>query len=672
MIIVLINVEKIDGLNIQMDNQNVGYITTENTDSLLISIEQPYTNIVEIVSFTDVIEGEGTDCYYSKFFRWGINGKSYSDWVSLTNSNLQALQLDPNNDFWIEYRYDHNGYCQLEFLSISLEIVTKEGKISCIPQIKCCDNQYLPGSQNLNIQCCESKWDPYNVGKGGLIYSKLSGVVNDMFGICVKYFKTEADQRSRDVILKEYSLLNVIQTDEIKILFPDNELPTRDIQYNPLMMDYAVEFEVHITKSEFRKTFGNNSRPEVGDYLYLERFLNKVYEVNSVAEPDDFLYEGSYWRVSLTIYQNRTSVQHSDEFAEERDQIIDSVEDRFREERETEFVDTRKPNQYNTIGTQFNDYVRRAIDKNLIIREENIYNSWTIISKYYYDLSSIDKGIDTIIYRHNDILTTTDSRAFSFWFRPKFKQTEYHYVSLGDVEESNGKTKIKLPTGDSLPVNLVVGDWIKISASLYINGIYKITELITDESEDGLIIDLDWDYFGEFNSAPRFKKLPSNKFMIYESDSNQESISFEYTSETFHVKIGDKLFQSGTINSNEIKNDNWYSIIINVNNIANQVSIFGYKLISGGSNTADRRNDRIESLFAESFTVADKLQVQQGEWKLLGSDTHLTNIRIWKTPIEEEQHELILSQYVVNDASQALIIDNAVPQLRLHQFTNPR
>ena len=40
--------------------------------------------------------------------------------------------------------------------------------------------------------------------------------------------------------------------------------------------------------------------------------------------------------------------------------------------------------------------------------------------------------------------------------------------------------------------------------------------------------------------------------------------------------------------------------------------------------------------------------------------------------IEEEQQNVVLSQYVVNDTHLTLLVDNATPQLRLPRVTNPR
>ena len=64
--------------------------------------------------------------------------------------------------------------------------------------------------------------------------------------------------------------------------------------------------------------------------------------------------------------------------------------------------------------------------------------------------------------------------------------------------------------------------------------------------------------------------------------------------------------------------------------------------------------------------------VDNDSWKILGCQTDLTNIRIWKKPIEEELQSLVLSQYVVKDTHLTLLLDNASPELMLQDVTDAR
>ena len=48
---------------------------------------------------------------------------------------------------------------------------------------------------------------------------------------------------------------------------------------------------------------------------------------------------------------------------------------------------------------------------------------------------------------------------------------------------------------------------------------------------------------------------------------------------------------------------------------------------------------------------------------IVGGNLHLTNFRLWNKLCEEDLHKLILSQYVVDDTHNTLIVDNAQPEL---------
>lgn len=643
--------------------------TTENGDALLISINEPYSNTVEVISYEDSVTGEATDLYYNKYFRWGINGASYSDWVPLIEANLKALTLNPNNPFWIEYKYEQVGDGVLEFNSISLETVTDSGKIYQVPQISCNDSQNLSGSQNLAISCCNDSWNPYDLSRASQVYRQLSATVNDIFGFCVKYFKTEADQRSRDVILKEYSLFNVIQSDEIKIMVPDNELPTRAIQFNALMMDFPIQFEIHIVKSEFEKVFGVGAKPQMRDYLYFEKYLNKMYEIDTVAESDDFLYEGAYWRVGLVTYQQRTAVQYPDKNIEdEKDEIVTSL-DKFEEERNTEFQDARKPNQYNTIGTLNRDYIRRILDKRLIIREEKIYNQWTVISKYHYDLSSMDEGEETAVYRYTDGWAPDEARSFTCWFRPKFNRPIGNNILITEITDSGNGVLFKT---SGLPINLnnkiKIGDWIAVKGTKSYNGIHQIK--VIDENN----IILNTPYIDSLTSGtPRFNKESHNTFIKYEGDSTDFNTQFSitYTTNWFVIYIGGQHYKFELFKQSvSLDKNSWYSFIINVNNLAKQLSLFIY---TTNTDTGGKIEDsKLSKLYSHTVSSSNMSLPNGLNWKLIASKTDLTNIRLWKFPIEEEQHESILSQYVVNDTHLTLILDNASPQLKLERASNPR
>ena len=666
-----------------------GSSTDANGDQLLISIQSPYENVVEVLGFSDSITGETTSLYYTKDFRWGIDGVTYSDWIGLTDPNLEALSLNPNNKFWIQYRYTQVGDGELTFNSIALEVVTDGGVICKIPQISCEGADGCSGALNLAFDCCGGSWNPYDISRAGQMYTQLSAMASNLFGFCVKYYKTKADQRSKDVILKEYSLFDVIASGDIKIMIPDNELPTRDIAFNPLMMDFPVQFEIHIVKSAFEAVFGVGSKPQMRDYLYFEQFLNRMYEVDAMAEADDFMYTGSYWRVSLVQFQKRTNVlydggdgastaqkQISEDIKIETDALTSNVEDKFRVERENQFKDVRKPNEYNTIGSQANDYVRRALNKKMSITEENLYNNWTIISKYHYALGTLTDRSLGVKYRYKGGWTNTESRAFTFWFRPQYTKPIQRNILITAISDNLGNPKLTTPGLPTAPVEDIIkaGDWLSVKGTNSYNGIQKV------KSVAGNTITLDTTYLDNvITPNAKFAKEISNTFLQYDTDVDppQILVSFTYTTNWFIISLNDSGVNTYykydlSKSSLSLTKGEWYAAVINLNNLSKQLSLFLYNTVEDAQAINPDRTSDLKSIYVKTLTIPATGMVNDYAWKLLGCQTDLTNIRIWSQPIEEELQELILSQYVVKDSHLALLIDNASPELLLPTATNPR
>ena len=654
-----------------------GSSTDANGDQLLVSLKTPYENVVEVTGFTDSITGETTSCFYNKDFRWGIDGVTYSDWVQLTDVNLQALILNPANKFWIQYRYTQVGDCTLTFNSIALEIVTDGGVICKIPQIDCGGVDGCSGALNLAFDCCGDTWNPYDISRAGQMYTQLSAMASNLFGFCVDYYKTKADQRSRDVILKEYSLFDVIKEGEIKIMVPDNELPTRDINFNPLMMDFPVQFEIHIVKSAFEAVFGIGSKPQMRDYLYFKQFMNRMYEVDAVAQSDDFMYTGAYWRVSLVTYQQRTNVGfentvEGDAAETSTEALVSNVEEKFRVERENEFKDVRKPNEYNTIGSQANDYVRRSLNKKMTISEENVYNQWTIISKYHYALGTLANKTVGVKYRYNEGWSDTDNRAFTFWFRPQYKKPIGKNVLITQVSNNAGHPMLTT-TGLPLGIDEIkTGDWVSVRGTNSYNGIQLVKSV--DMATSTLTLDVPYTDDIITNTA-KLNKEVSNTFIKYDNDATPSTsyVEFTYTTNWFIIKFNNVYYKYNLSKKSVsfIKGE-WYAAVINLNQIAKQLSLFLYNTpeLTGAINpdkTADLTN-----IYTNTQTVPAISIDNDYTWKLLGCETDLTNIRIWSQPIEEDLQELILSQYVVKDSHLALLLDNASPELMLPTVTNPR
>ena len=610
-----------------------------------------YNNIKQIFGYTANISGETNNVYYDKEFRYSSDGILWSDYKELTNDNLSNITVY-DGKIYLQYRFTQVGNGNLSINSISLDVDYNSAVESVIPE--CFWNNNINNSSKIVFNTGSNNiFNPYALGQGVQMYNQMSALVSSMFGFCVLYFKTEANSRTRDVVLKEYSIEKVVAKDNVKILIPDNQLPTRELQFNSMMLDMPVQFEVHVVKSEFQRVFGKDAHPDPHDYLYLANYVNKMYMVDSVSDPDDFGYAASYWRVSLVPYQEFSSVQFEDSsLLEETESLIFSAEGKFAEEVEDEFADVRKDNQLNDMGDfgEGQDFLRTCLEPNLRINTENIYNKWTVISKQHYNLSTIERGKNVVKYRYNDSFSNKDERMITFWFRPKnMDKSISENILLTDISESENGIKVGVQKWNNL---FQVGNYVKLTRTGSANGYKKIIEV--DKDHLCIVVEGKYDVRTRIMNCAKLVAYGVN-MPLYMGD----NFSVEQNYNSISLNIGSKHYDFTFDNFTKFEN-RWYAAVIGSNK--GMINVWLYDLV--GSDKRENIKSELKLVSCSSQEVS-KFEVF-GECGLLSCDLDFTNFRLWDKICEQELHDLILSQYVVDDSHNTLIVDNAQQELLLH------
>ena len=613
--------------------------------SVIESNVMEYTGIKDISGYTCIVIGEDENSYYEKEFRYSSDKILWSDYKSLTNKNLSTVKIY-DDTVYIQYRFTKVGENDLSVESITLDVDYVKDE-TVIPE--CFWNKGTSTPQIVYNQGTGSNlFNPYNIGQSLNIYNQMSTLVSNMFGFCVTYFKTEPNSRTRDVVLKEYSIEKVISKHDVKILVPDNALPTRELQFNTMMIDYPVNFEIHIVKSEYQKVFGAGSHPDPHDYLYFGTYMNKMYMVDSVSDPDDFGYVASYWRVSLVPYQEMKSVQFdNDNLLDETESLIFSAEKKFDEEMKVEVADNRKDNQLNDVNdlNEGQDMVRRILHENVRIVEEDIYNDWTVFAKQYYNLSTIDKGAIAAEYKYKG-LSSDDERMITFAFRPTNMNNVSDNVMLESVSNDNGKVQLKVKNWDNL---LEAGNMIKVSRVTGLNGWHRIISV--DKINKTITLDADYDDI--------MKVLSCGKLVSYETNTGMyfgDGFEIMQMPDKMVVRIDGKNYDyvfEGFSNF-EAK---WYFCVLGMKRGMSNMWLYEVK----GSDIKGNTHSEIIKIGCVpkelgSFKV-------DGYCGLKGGNLHLTNFRLWSKLCEEDLHKLILSQYVIDDTHNTLVVDNAQNEL---------
>ena len=370
--------------------------------------------------------------YFTYSYRWSQEGSSsdggqmsplYSLNIGSGPQDLLGQTFDPSKPLWIDVKAEVSAlsdYNSVTLLSVTFELETENGTIESCPQFcgDCSDPWAMSGCANIVIDCEDDIYNPYNLQRPRDTYREISELASEMWGHQVRYFRVEPDQRSRDVVLMEYSLYNVMEEKQLKIVVPDNAMPSQEFSFDIFGMGFE-DFEVHITKGQFNTAFGLGKSPRSRDYLYFP-LMNRMYEVRSVSFADEFNMDMTYWRVMLTKYEERTSSIHNDSQVEQAvDDLVTGIEEVFGEEIQEEFDKVTKPQQYQTVFSEVGDGIRYKIHNGLVIKDTQIRNKWTVVAKNIYDLSTVrDQGLNALTYKRKSQLSTSENLAITLWFRP--------------------------------------------------------------------------------------------------------------------------------------------------------------------------------------------------------------------------------------------------------------
>lgn len=530
-------------------------------------------------------------------YRWSQNEEpgEMSELLPLTTNNgpydLLGLTFDSTKPLWIELRLEVDRLSnvnKITLLSLTYELQTSSGTIISCPEFcaECTDPYAMTGCANIIADCTDEMWNPYALVKPTAVYRQITDISTEMWGHPVKYFRVEPDNRSRDVILREYSLYNVKEDAEFKVMVPGNEFPTRQFNYDIFGMGFD-EFEIHVTKTQFESAFGIGPSPRSRDYLYFPK-INRMYEVNSVAYADEFNLDLTYWKLMLRKYEERTSNIHEDTLVEqELKDLIVGLEEVFGEETKQEFEKVTKPTQYQTVYSEVGDGVRARLHKKLTISDAELRNQWTVVSRNNYNLDSTpDKSMELVAYNKKSSLAEDENLAITIWFRPKI--TDNTDQTLIDGFSANNGLKIAVNNS---------------SIKVYING-------------------------------------------------------------SIHI------FGSGLA----LEQNVWHGLVFNLSNTYKQMSCNLYRLDPNSNKQAPSNATKtLTSKLNQSKSFTNPyIWPTVKNWMLMPAKLDVTNIRIFKKTIGQDQHMNILQQYVVRDTQLAHVIDNAIPSIQLRRYNQSR
>lgn len=635
-------------------------------DFVILTTKEPYFKVTSILGYTeDIVSLVGT---IQREFRWSGENENFSQWTDMTLDNLQLIRFGPTEKFWIQFRYTLLTDGSFLIKSTSLNVTILDDKLVGFVPFPIAfglekGNKYYP------LRIRPFTWNPYKQNAAVRIQKDLSFMVNNMYGHECSYFRAVPDKRSRDVILGEWTLYDVEDPFCLKLLIPNNEIPDNRWMMEMQGINWADSMEVHVDKRYFSWVFGDGAIPQKRDIIYMP-LTNRMMEVNSSQIIRDFMNEPLYFKLDLHKYQPKSNVREPEKIQELIDSYTTGVEELFGEEIAAQRKNVTAPQHTIDKSSKF-DPTRDYINPNLLIQEENWDNNYTTISEYQYDLSKLfisdEKYLTGIKYKPNEPWTINDDRAYSCWFQEIDLHRIHKPVSRVVVDDQNNTATIDFMYG--IP-KLREGQWMELYDNSHPN----------------------WNIFGEIEyvnydiSQLRVRiKLPSyiklkatSEFPLWSESINlvgrqytRRNFLYGYDLDSQKGMIID-TFESKWIRLILNNTERWipidvnldfntfYGMIIQVSNKFKQISIDIYKTINNSKNT---NLELVFKYIENNISVEDRSTTSKYELK--NSSLKLTNIRLLRNTIEEEKHSLWLNQNIIRDSSLAIIVDNAIPRMRL-------
>lgn len=661
---------------VQDDVDNTYYNLDFLGETIIIKSTSPFQYVSRILSYTDQITILGGSPELEKEFRWSLDGETFSDWLLLTNENLSGfIPFNKINEFWLEYRYTllNEASCSLTSLRISAEFAPPNPYTNWVPEriffLVEKNTRYSPTA------FYNGTYQPYQQKLAVELLQKLSLFVNNLYGHEVTYVRANPSNRSRDVVLGEYTIYKRDLPKCVKILVPENTFPDNKINYGALGMDFELPFEVHVDKKYFEQIFGRGILPQKRDAIYFP-LLDRLYEVSSSQLVRDFMQTGIYYKLSLVKWSPKSNIIENEITEKEFSDLTESLEKTFDFERNIEETNIVNPQQ-TQLKRLHSDIVRKFLDVQLACVDYKLMNHGTMISNFYYDLNTpFAKELEhRKVVEYHSIMTLPKNKDLTItaWFSVKNFRTYNKKVERIEHLEKLGN-QYQIYYGNDTP-NFQVGDWLKIThanlTSLVVYG--KIMNVDLDPARRCVLIELptaiqtgissvhpDW----WKKSALTSKMIPRRVILDALDVDKKRGVKIEILDDTVLLTLNNKTFYYKP----GLSEDRWYSFVLGVSNRFNQISFRVYQITSqAGPST------KLEKVFQDLQVGLDNIDYSSKKpYEIETGAVWLTNLRVLTDVLEEEKQSTFLNLYMISDSYLASVVDNALPRLDLPYVGDPK
>lgn len=396
-------------------------------------------------------------------------GRTSSAWVEFTVENIRSERINPIRFFQIEYLVNYVGTTSVTIFDINLigdfQNVSLDGQKSNLYGIRedCNslilsitgdadtltdpDTSMLMGKQDQTADPnlptllpadIAKLYQPYQQAQGLALYNKLANDITEVFGHNVVYILTDPDENGIDYTFHEYQLQNYVCEAELKVSVDNNQFPENNGALNGFDLTLFENFEIQITKEQFKSKFGSEKRPGISDVIWFCN-INMIYRIEHTNAIRSFNNYSIYYKISLKKWNNNKSIIGA---TPEMQSIIDGLthNNTLGELMGLEKMQDKKAvSMTEQFRTAAQDILRVDIFAN--IEQDVIENASRTIAKTHYELSTVGVGNKAVVYRNfKYFYQKSDNIGYMCWFNiNNIDMTSgYNFFHYYDANDENG------------------------------------------------------------------------------------------------------------------------------------------------------------------------------------------------------------------------------------------
>ena len=483
------------------------------------------------------------------------------------------------------------------------------------------------------------------------LVQNINSAVTTMVGLDTLYCRAVPAEKAEDVILEEYSLLNVECPKSLRVVTAKTDYQPGNYNVDLYGITYEQPFEIAIDISTWQKTYDKNTIPQKGDIVYV-KIVHKLYEVITSTIVYTVNELPTSFKVQLSKYNPSMSRRESKELKQSIDDLTVSQQELFGEEISNEVADITDPISLDYNHTTIVDPYKNLENKDMpiysFIKTQDLKINGNLFSVAHYDF--IDAS-ENIVYNRGAEYLIDSSRpywAFSSWLK---------------IEENLNKTigiKLKQKLGAKWILNISTESDISIGDTLQLRrgSILNVAGTVLSKEDRNTytlnipiaeVMKANKKLTGWENTGGWI--LVSNKkynLLTGIDSSNNEILSYDIKANSFYININNNISKFDLPKNIDLSK--WHYISYVMNSSKDHIFIL------------ERLNNGKSKILLETSTQNNKKNINISNFIIKNTNINMQmcNIRLYENEYDLTEKEFILdaeTRYAKN-ANKLIISDD--------------